>query len=78
MGLVIIVAMLGYGGNDVLVGGAGEDRLAGGAGNDILIGGAGNDTPMDKACSSLKESVYDALVVQRIEAVNDEMYKRRA
>lgn len=69
MGLVIIVAMLGYGGNDVLVGGAG---------NDILIGGAGNDTPMDKACSSLKESVYDALVVQRIEAVNDEMYKRRA
>jgi VCBS repeat-containing protein len=34
---------LGFGGNDILVGGYGNDTLDGGAGNDTLDGGIGND-----------------------------------
>jgi Ca2+-binding RTX toxin-like protein len=35
--------MLGFGGNDTIVGGEGADRIFGGQGNDTLSGGAGHD-----------------------------------
>ena len=42
-GSFAVVAIFGFGGDDILTGGEGDDYLDGGIGNDTLTGNGGND-----------------------------------